>query len=248
MRIAVNLKGLVCVSLGLSLTAAGGAAKENVVFCTAHPDDIAEPAGLVLLMKDKFQVHEFGFTRGARYLAGKPGVLNQELADLRTAEEEKVAAFADMKLHWIDEVNGDAYASSNCVAKMTALLKELKPRAVFAHWPCDIHNDHVMSAAAVLKAVESSGLKPEIYFFPQEHQSRGFVPDVYVDIRAVWEKKAELVRLYQRENERDYLVWGKDIASHAWGWKYAPYEDSRAEAYRSFKPRVQGEKTIFDEL
>ena len=223
-------------------------ATRNVVFCPAHPDDIAEPAGLVLLMKGKFRVHEFGFTRGARFLPDRPGVLNQELADLRTAEEEKVAAFAGMELHWIDEVNGDAYASSNSVARMTALLKELNPRAVFLHWPCDIHNDHVMSAAAMMKAIEFSGLKPEIYFFPQNHQSRGFEPDVFVDIRSVWEKKVELIRLYKRENTNDYLVWGKDTASRAWGWKFRPQDDARAEAYRSFRPRVQGERTIFDEL
>ena len=242
------MKKLMLIAACLAGATLAAAAMENVVFCTAHPDDIAEPAGLVLLMKGKFKVHEFGFTRGARYLPGKPGVLNQELADLRTAEEEKVAAFAGMELHWIDEVNGDAYASSNCVAKMTALLKELKPRAVFLHWPCDFHNDHVMSTAAMMKAIEFSGLKPEVYFFPQNHQSRGFVPDVFVDIRPVWDRKVELIRLYKRENANDYLVNSKEGASRIWGYSIRPQDNARAESYRSFSPRVQGERTIFDEL
>lgn len=37
------------------------------------------------------------------------------------------------------------------MARLAAILKELAPRAVIAHWPVDVHTDHVMTSAATLK-------------------------------------------------------------------------------------------------
>jgi len=118
----------------------------------------------------------------------------------------------------MDEIDGEAWASSASTEKLAALFRELKPRAVIMHWPIDTHPDHAMSSAAALKAIQLAGLKPEIYFHEQHHQSREFKPAYYVNISSVKDRKDQLIMCYRcqwpeamkQRKTGDAMFWGRE--------------------------------------
>ena len=183
--------GAVCVLVVLLVHA-----KESVVFVCAHPDDFGGISGTGMRLAEKFDVHVIDYTHGERGL-GEEGYLNGTVRKMRTVEEENACKVAGATLHWMEEVDGEAAAGMDTCRKLAELLKAINPRAVIAHWPIDTHMDHVMSTAATLKAVQLAGLKPEIYFQEQHHQSRCYRPVFYVDISSVKARKDEVIRCYK---------------------------------------------------
>ena len=84
-------------------------AKEKVVIVPAHPDDLISTIGFCLLARNTFEVHVIDFTHGERGL-GLEGFTNGVAKATRIKEEESVCAAVGATLHWLDEVDGDAYA------------------------------------------------------------------------------------------------------------------------------------------
>ena len=137
-----TLIGVVCALMALT-----GLAKESVVFVCAHPDDFGGISGTGMRLAEKFDVHVIDYTHGERGL-GEEGYLNGTVRKMRTKEEENACKVAGVKLHWMEEIDGEAAAGMETCRKLAELLKTLNPRAVIAHWPIDTHMDHVMSPAS----------------------------------------------------------------------------------------------------
>ena len=190
---------LTALVLSLSLATGSLAARESVVFVEAHPDDLAGHLGTALKLSEKFDVHIIDFTHG-ELGCGWEKYTNGWTKATRTAEESEVCRRAGFSLHWCDALDGFAYADSNMCAQLTGYLRDINPRAVICHWPIDEHPDHMMSAAATLKAVGLARLDCEIYFHEQDIQSRGFQVTYYVDVTPYVEKIAELTCLYACQN------------------------------------------------
>lgn len=170
--------------------------RDRVVFLGAHPDDLASEMGTALIMARKFNVHVIDYTHGERG-CGEEKFRNGWTKATRTREETEVCASIPATLHWLDEVDGEAYASREPVAALAALMKDIAPRAVIMHWPIDEHLDHVMTFAAGMKAIQLAGIAPEVYFHFQQAQARNFKPFVYVDVTPVLEEKTRLISLYK---------------------------------------------------
>lgn len=218
----------------------------NLVIAGAHPDDLIGSAGLAFLLKDRFRIHVFDLTRGERGLAAH-GVSSEACARIRVAEELKAVALLDGEAHFLGEVDASAYAGKAVCERTAALFTELNPHAVITHWPLDVHPDHVICFAVVLKALQLAELEPEVYFFEETFQSKSFAPDCLVDITPVFDKKVELIRTYACQNENDALVTHKTLD--------AKFRGSRsgvkyAEAYARWFPENPrwNRKTIFDDL
>jgi LmbE family N-acetylglucosaminyl deacetylase len=222
-------------------------AKESVVIVPAHPDDLISSLGFCLLAKDKFDIHVVDFTHGERGL-GQKAFMDGSCKKIRMAEEEAVCKAAGATLHWLDEIDGEAYASRETCRKLADIIKELKPRAVFAHWPVDIHTDHVMAGATALRAVFLSGLKPEVYFFDEIYQSKCFVPDRYLDISEVFERKYEILRMYKCQYYDGGIEHRQKACDMVNGMRTAILSTGHAESFKALFPPLQGEKSIFDEL
>ena len=184
--------------------------KERVVFVGAHPDDLAGEIGTALLLASRYEIHVIDFTRGGRGL-GEAGHKDGTTAARRTKEEERVCKAVGAKLHWIDEIDGEAFACRSACERMANLFAEIKPRAVITHWPIDKHLDHAMTSVATLKAIRMAGIEPEIYFHEQDHQSRGFMPVHYVDITRVQKYKDDIIRFYECQNPDDSIVKNKRL-------------------------------------
>ena len=243
-RIVVS--ALVCVTT--ACICGGLAAKERVVVVPAHPDDLIPCFGTCLLSNDIFEWHVIEFTHGERGM-GEQGFRDGSTKKIRMVEEGAVCKELGATLHWLDEIDGEAYACRETCERLAALMKELNPRAVFAHWPVDIHGDHAMAGVAVQKAIFLAGISPEIYFMEQEYQSKRFVPDQFVDITDVMERKCELIRMYKCQYRDGDIERRKRTIANVNGLHSMLPKNGCAEGFMSFVQPLQGQgKTIFQEL
>ena len=230
--------------------AADAAEKEKVLFVCAHPDDLIASIGTCLLMKDRFEIHVCDFTHG-EFGLGRKGFEDGTTKATRTKEEETVCAELGAKLHWLDEIDGSAHATPETCKRLAALIGELKPRAVFGHWPIDCHADHVMAAAALQKAAILAGFRGEYYFFEEGMQAKGFTPTYYVDVTRVMDEKRRIVRLYACQNRNDSLVkYEIDSVNRGRGnqMRFRPNWETDAEVFAPYPGTGQGSRIIFTEL
>ena len=235
--------------LAAAFVCGAAVAKDKIVVVPAHPDDLIPCFGTCLLSNEIFEWHVIELTHGERGL-GPKGFEDGSARRIRMAEEESVCKALGATLHWLDEVDGEAYASRETCERLAKLLLELKPRAVFAHWPIDINTDHVMAGAAALKALQLANMMtPEIYFIEQEYQAKRFVPDQFVDISDVLTRKCELIRLYKCQYRDGGIERRKCAIAKANGMHSLLLSNGSAEGFMSFVQPLQGQgKTIFQEM
>jgi LmbE family N-acetylglucosaminyl deacetylase len=182
------------------------AERENIVFIGAHPDDSEGFAGLAFILSRNYNIHVVDYTNGDFGL-GEKGFLDGSTAKRRIREEHEACKVLGATPHFIGEVDGRAYVTPASVQKICDILAKLKPKAVFTHWPVDSHFDHCMTAAATYKAIRQIKCKTEFYYYEVlEGQTRAWVPLYSVDITSVMDKKIEMLRKYECQNEGDSIV------------------------------------------
>ena len=204
----------------LPLLAVAGTEREKIVYVSAHPDDLGGSLGTIMRLAESYDVHVVDFTHGERGL-GEAQYRDGSCAKLRTVEETEVCKALGVTLHWCDEIDGEAFAGRKACEGLADLFRRLKPRAIIVHWLVDTHYDHMMSAAAAIKATQLAGLKPEIYFQEQEGQSRAFPAVYYVDITDKAQRKKEIAALWACQGgaeigERKHTT-GLTNARRIWG-------------------------------
>ena len=237
--------------------AATHAPKERIFCCVAHPDDMIACAGTMLLLKDRFEIHEIVLTRGDRG--------SEKIAAIRTKEEESAAAMLGAHLYWGNEKDGHAYAGEATCRQVAELLKRIRPRAVFAMSPLERHPDHAISSAVVNKALDMVGMrdKVELYFMEEAYDSRSFVPKHYVDITEVLDRKRAYIRKSASENWHDGMCRDEILESLMRGqrlanWTHHEYGSvpevnghvriAAAERFAERDGKPQGSRCIFNEM
>lgn len=208
-------------------------AKDAVVIVPCHPDDICAAFGFCLLGRDVYDIHVVEFTHGERG-CGPVNFTNGMARAIRQAEEEEVCRKLGVTLHWLEEVDGEAHANREVCDQLSEYLNRLKPRAVIGHYPVDIHPDHVMSGAALLRAlsnVSTKDYKPEVYFFDQPYQTKAYHADFFLDVSEVFDRKLALMKSY---------------FSQGWGHKYfdpgvSSLEEAMAIKEKAFAARAARE-------
>lgn len=221
--------------------------RDVVVYVSCHPDDLSGSVGTVLRLKEKYDVHVVEFTHGERGL-GEAGYLDGSTARLRTVEDEAVCQALGVPLHWCHAIDGEAFADRASCEEIAAIYRALKPRAIITHWLLETHNDHMMSAAASIKAAQLAGIKPEIYFQEQELQSRAFPATYYVDVTESVDRKREIISLYRCQGGSRIaarkLATARTNALRIWGAQ----GDRSAEVFGVFPGTIGPHGGIFDSL
>lgn len=190
--------------------------KPNIVCLVGHPDDVTFiMGGTALLLREQYKLHVICASRGERGYEWKgpgPTPPNLEVAVTRCAEEAAACAMFDAELSFLDLPDSEIYAERAACEKAASLLRELKPAALFTHWPCE-KPDHAATWNIAWKAVHLADLfwTTEIYMGLMAGDDRCVVkPDYYVNISSVFEQKLKMIALHKSHAE----AWTKILTDY----------------------------------
>jgi len=209
----------------------------NIVCVMAHPDDMSNSmGGTAWLLKDRYPLHVLCATRGERGIRDKT---YEEAAAIREKEEAAASALLGAHLTFLDRVNGELYADREICERAAAIFRELQPLAVFTLWPINRHEDHTTVYEIALKALHLADLADTVEVYMSENgmggQTNQFEPDLYVNISAVVEQKAAMVRCHvsQNQGDADRVLERNRIRGLLAGCEYA-------EGFKTLRPVMTG--------
>lgn len=162
----------------------------KIICVGGHPDDPESGCAGTLS-----RYTELGHSVTVLYLTrGERGIRDTGLdaaAKIRSAECEKACSIIGAKPRFFGQIDGATELTRNDVEKMTKMLGEEEPNVIFTHWPVDTHMDHQVASVLTIRAWMGMGERPQLYFFEVNtgSQSQGFLPNTYVDVTSVLEKK-----------------------------------------------------------
>jgi LmbE family N-acetylglucosaminyl deacetylase len=203
--------------LAAETTADKTAGKSLKVVCVGgHPDDPESGCAgtLARYSAASHAVTVVYLTRGERGIRGKS---LDEAAAIRTAECAAACAIMGAKAAYAGQIDGETELNATRVAEMLKLLEAEAPDVVITHWPIDTHMDHQIAGLLTMRACMSLPRKPHLYFFEVNtgSQSHGFVPNTYVDVTAVLEKKkSALVAHISQNGEKVWTDHHEIIATY----------------------------------
>jgi LmbE family N-acetylglucosaminyl deacetylase len=196
---------------------------DAVLSVLAHPDDAEILCGgvLIRLARERgWQVHIATMTPGD---CGSAELLPEEISRLRRAEGAAAAARVGGKYHCLEERDLLVCYEERSLAKVTRLLREVRPRIVLAHSPSDYMLDHeitsALARAAAFAAPIPNFLKAQNLGRPLEHIPHLYYcdpiegkdplghdvpPGFCVDISGVIEDKAAMLACHA--SQRDWLL------------------------------------------
>jgi len=169
---------------------AKSSSKLKVVCIGGHPDDPESGCAGTLA-----RYSELGHSASVIYLTrGERGIRDKSLdeaAKIRSAECEAACKIMGAKPLFFGQIDGATELTAAHVNSMTKLLSSENPDIVFAHWPIDTHMDHQVASLLAIRACMNLRQRAQLYFFEVNtgSQSEGFLPNTYVDISPVVEKK-----------------------------------------------------------
>jgi len=171
--------------------AATEAGRQLKILCIgAHPDDPESGCAGTLS-----RYVELGHSVTVLYLTrGERGIRDKgldEAAKIRSAECEQACQVIGARPKFFGQIDGATEITRPHVEAMTKLLAEEQPDVLFAHWPVDTHMDHQVASMLAIRAWMASREQPLLFFFEVNtgSQSQGFLPNTYVDVTSVLEKK-----------------------------------------------------------
>jgi LmbE family N-acetylglucosaminyl deacetylase len=164
----------------------------KVVCVGGHPDDPESGCAGTLS-----RYAELGHSVSIVYLTrGERGIRDkglEEAGTIRSAECEKACRIIGARPRFFGQIDGATEVTRAHVEALAKVLSEEQPDVIFAHWPVDTHMDHQVASLLTIRGWMALGERPQLYFFEVNtgSQSQGFLPNTYVDITPVLEKKKE---------------------------------------------------------
>ncbi len=219
----------------------GSDSRPNIVFVVGHPDDVPLSfGGTAWLLKDLYRLHVLCASKGERgyhYEGEGRTPPSEEVGATRAAEEARSCAMLGAELRFLGQIDGDIYAGPEVSGLVAGMLSELKPAAVFTHWPFD-KPDHAACYGIAARALHLAKLfwTTELYMpVGTGTEYKNFMPDVYVNISSGIERKRELIRCHKRhsateEEVESWLTPNRHLGRLSW----CDY----AEAYASGLPMM----------
>jgi LmbE family N-acetylglucosaminyl deacetylase len=204
------LAGPVMAATASPLSAADSqeaAARPLRVICIgAHPDDPESGCAGTLARYAELghSVTVIYLTRGERGIHGKS---LDEAAEIRSQECEKACGIIGAKPIFFGQIDGATEVNKTQVDAMSRLFADHSSDVIFGHWPIDTHLDHQVASLLTLCAWRSLAHRPRLYFFEVNSgsQSQGFLPNTYVDVSAVREKKKAALQAHVSQDGQG--VW-----------------------------------------
>ncbi len=194
-----------------------------VLSVLAHPDD-AEFLGagsLIRLAEEhRWQVHIASMTPGD---CGSVDRSAEEISRLRRAEGAAAAGVIGAAYHCLEERDLLVFYNERTLAKVTRLIRQVRPRLILTHSPADYMLDHEQTSAIVRAACFAAPVPnflpdqvgvpptdhiPHLYYCDpiegKDALGRDVTPAFCVDISGVLENKAHM--LAQHASQREWLL------------------------------------------
>jgi LmbE family N-acetylglucosaminyl deacetylase len=192
----------------------------NVLFVGAHPDDIECWAGGTVA-RYAAEGHKLFFCVATNGNVGSSTHTQKEIAAIRHQEAKAAAAVVGAELIWLDFDDEFLMDTRETRLKFIDAFRVARPDVVFCHWIEDYNPDHSLSGRLVddcismakiplIKTDHSPTQKIPPVYFMDTPAGVNFVPEVYVDITATFEKKVEMVR-----NHHSQAAWMKDLFGYS---------------------------------
>lgn len=181
----------------------------SVLIISVHPDDETLGCGGTLLkhVEKNDEVFWLILTN-----INDEKIWGKERIEQRQIEIEKVASLfgfkKTIKLNF-DTTKLDQLPLDKLTEKISNVIKEIKPEIIYLHNRSDVHTDHKISFGAIISATKSFNhlyLKKVLMYetiseteFSPALQENAFMPNYFVDVSELIDKKIEIMRIYQSE-------------------------------------------------
>ena len=154
----------------------------------SHPDDIEYGCGGALLKYAEHGDEVFLYVATQGHMGGDP--------EVRRAEQHASARIIGAKdVLWGGYRDTEIPMRQSLIAEIEDIIRRIKPRFVFVHYPDDTHQDHRNLSRAVISAAR---YVPNVLFY-EGPTTQDFQPTVFVDITSVMEKKVALLEAHQSQ-------------------------------------------------
>ena len=182
--------------------------KENILIVAAHPDDeILGCGGSIIKLKNNCTINTIFMTNGvsSRKGASKKHILRRKTQCLKLFKHLKInkPIFFNLPDNQMDKI-----PILKIVKRLEKYIKLLKPSTIFTHYENCLNVDHKKTFEAVITAcrpINNHPIKKILSFeIPSSTEwnvgkKNIFVPNYFVDITNVINKKIESIKFYKDE-------------------------------------------------
>lgn len=151
-------------------------------------------------------------------------------ADYRVTEARDACSILGAEAAFVDQEDGHAVVDETHADSFAGHLDRHSPQVVLTHWPVDHHADHRAAAALTHDAWNRLGRRFALHYYevsPGE-DTVGFLPDGYVDISGVVDRKQRACDAHASQNPQRYQAMQDALVRE----RGADVGVARAEAYR----------------
>lgn len=146
----------------------------------------------------------------------------EDYAITKRQQAEQAAAILGSEVEFLPWLDGELPVNEEAQWQISDLIRKHRPTIILTHWKGSIHTDHTNTYENVLASLFFAGLRtfkreheahwvPAIYFAENWEDEEDFVPDVYLDVSAVWDTYVEAARSYTLVSAADapfrYQQW-----------------------------------------
>lgn len=208
----MNRRDLLCsptlslaLPAGTAFSSAPAASKPRILAISAHPADFCSRAGGTLIqhVRDGCQAKVIWLTHGETEESGfllkqRPGIAVEEVRRIREKEAFACAGVIGAEGHMFGWGDNPLRVTPERMEALVRQIADFKPNILLTHWKDELtYPTHWRTAQTVIQAAQMAGGSWDIRFFEPNIGSAaqvGFVPDHYIDIGAVFERKIEALK------------------------------------------------------
>ncbi|ADW21762.1 MULTISPECIES: PIG-L deacetylase family protein [Thermus] len=231
---------------------------KRLLVVSAHAADFVWRAGgaIALTVSQGGEAFVVALSYGERGESGElwkePGQTLERVKAIRHEEATRAAAILGAQLIPLDLGDYPLRVDDRVIDQLVDIMVEIAPDVLVTHTPRDPFNpDHPVAYEATERARQlatgsgvASAFKtvrpPEFLLFePHQPELCGFVPNVFLDITPVWEKKLAAMEVFtsQAYLQKHYAERAEHRANHA--RRISGLADiKRAEAFQRVLPQV----------
>jgi 4-oxalomesaconate hydratase len=239
-------------------------AGDALLVVSAHVGDFVWRAGgaIALYSQRGFEVHVLCLAYGERGESARywrQGMSLEEVKQARQREATAAAGVLGATLHTFDAGDYPLLETPDLLDRVVRVYRTVMPSVVLTHterdpWNRDHEAAHRLATMARVIAqapgydpgAEVLGSPPVFLFEPHQTEYSGFMPDVLLDISAVWERK--LGAMHCMEGQEHLWDYYTDVAKRRGvqarrnsGPNLGLAADTMGEAYQRLYPQVATE-------